>query len=185
MKNNTSSFVIADPNKCVGCRACELACFAVHNKSNSKGYTVGTVTTPVVPRLFLVRDEEFAMPIQCRHCEDAPCANSCPVNAIKREHNALVVKEELCIGCKTCILACPFGALDLLPQYVKGQEVKQAFEDDSKKIAYKCDLCIKENEQACISACPKGALTLINPASDKKVKNVKAALGIFETMKNL
>lgn len=185
MRSQMSSFIIADPNKCVGCRSCELACFAVHNTKNSTGYTVGTVTTPVIPRLFLVKDESFAMPVQCRHCEDAPCANSCPVNAIKKTDKAIVVDEKLCIGCKTCILACPFGAIELLPEFQSGEEVRQYGLDDPKKIAYKCDLCSGNDEFACVSACPKDALSLVEPKQDKKAKNLKAALGIFETMKNI
>ena len=185
MRNEISSFVIADPTKCVGCRTCELACFTVHNSKNETRYTVGTVKTPVIPRLFLVKDEDFAMPVQCRHCEDAPCANSCPVNAIKKADNAIIVDEKLCIGCKTCILACPFGALELLPEYNEAQEVQQYGLEEPKKIAYKGDLCSKMDGYACIEACPKDALSLVEPALDKKTKNLKAALSILETMKNL
>ncbi len=55
MKNKIGSFVIADPNKCTGCRACEVACFTMHNQHNNVGYTVGTVDIPVIPRLYLVK----------------------------------------------------------------------------------------------------------------------------------
>ena len=54
MKKEIGSFVVGDSTKCTGCKACELACFTVHNrKSNHLGKTVGTVTVPVTPRLFL------------------------------------------------------------------------------------------------------------------------------------
>lgn len=183
MKSRLGSFVIADPNKCTGCRACELACFVVHNKNNNIGYTVGTVEVPVIPRLFLVKDDKVCMPIQCRHCEDAPCLNVCPAKAIKKENNTMIVNEEVCIGCKTCLLACPFGAISLLPQYNDGKEVEQRIIDESNKIAYKCDLCKDNEKKACIEACPQKALELISPMENKKEKNKQAALSLLMTNK--
>lgn len=183
MKNKLGSFVIADPNKCTGCRSCEVACFTMHNKENKVAYTVGTVEIPVIPRLYLVKDDKFCMPVQCRHCEDAPCLNTCPVKAIKRENNIISVVEEKCIGCKTCLLACPFGAIDLLPQYKDGKEVEQIGIDDSNKMAYKCDLCKQNNKLACVEACPQEALKLVTPMDDKKSKNKQAALSLLMTNK--
>ena len=85
MKKEIGSFVVGDSTKCTGCKACELACFTVHNrKSNHLGKTVGTVTVPVTPRLFLTKFEQGCMPIQCKHCEDAPCLNACTKGAISR-----------------------------------------------------------------------------------------------------
>ncbi|MDU2198952.1 MAG: 4Fe-4S dicluster domain-containing protein [Peptostreptococcaceae bacterium] len=179
MKNKLGSFVIADSSKCTGCRACEIACFTNHNKENNVGYTVGTVEVPVIPRLYLVKDDNVCMPIQCRHCEDAPCLNICPVNAISREDSTMIVDNDKCIGCKTCLLACPFGAIDLLPQYKDGKEVEQRVIDESNKIAYKCDLCKNDEKIACIDACPNKALKLITPMEDKRNKNKKAALGLL------
>ena len=164
MKNKLGSFVVADPSKCTGCRACEVACFTSHNANNNVGCTVGTINIPVIPRLYLVKDDAVCMPIQCRHCEDAPCLNTCPVKAISRIDNSVIVDEVKCIGCKTCLLACPFGAIDLL-------------------IAYKCDLCKDKDKLACVNACPNQALKLVTPLEDKKAKNIKAALSLLSTNK--
>ena len=116
MKKEIGSFVVGDSTKCTGCKACELACFTVHNrKSNHLGKTVGTVTVPVTPRLFLTKFEQGCMPIQCKHCEDAPCLNACTKGAISRIDHQVIVDAEKCIGCKDCMQACPFGAIALLP----------------------------------------------------------------------
>ena len=68
MKKEIGSFVVGDSTKCTGCKACELACFTVHNrKSNHLGKTVGTVTVPVTPRLFLTKFEQGCMPVSYTH----------------------------------------------------------------------------------------------------------------------
>lgn len=179
MEKNIASFVVADYSKCIGCRACEIACFVSHNKNNNVGFTVGTVEVPLMPRLYLVKEGNLCMPIQCRHCEDAPCLNTCVNKAIKKENNIMFVEDSLCIGCKTCLLACPIGAIDLQPQYIEGKKVEQINLEEEKKIAYKCDLCKDSEKIACINTCPNQALKLINPIDDKKCKNKKAAISLL------
>ncbi|BCG59185.1 4Fe-4S dicluster domain-containing protein [Paenibacillus sp. URB8-2] len=149
-RERPNSFVIAEAGKCIGCKACELACFAVHNQDNGVAASVGTITMPVLPRLYVIRSDSFAMPVQCRHCENAPCAGVCPVQAIRQEEGAILIDEDRCIGCKACAMACPFGAVSLYKSYGNGQEIEQPYlkeqqngrlERKTRIIAYKCDLC--------------------------------------------
>ena len=63
------------------------------------------------PRLHETKTSHGIVHIQCRHCEDAPCAEVCPVAAITHGDNTIDLNESTCIGCKMCALACPFGAI--------------------------------------------------------------------------
>lgn len=87
-------FVMADPQWCTGCKTCLAACSDVHKKQGLQQH----------PRLALVCTPEQTAPVQCHHCEDAPCQQVCPVNAISRHDDAIQLNETLCIGCKLCAL---------------------------------------------------------------------------------
>ncbi len=116
---------------CMGCHACEVACKQEH------GLGVG----PRLVRVF--EDTPDFRPVYCHHCANAPCLESCPVDAISRNALGIVlIENDLCIGCRECLEACPFGAMQF---------------DDDREIAVKCDLCVErlQNNQrpACIQAC--------------------------------
>ena len=95
-------FVIADSTVCIGCRTCEAACAETHRQQGLQA----------MPRLHLMRNEKESAPQMCHHCEDAPCAAVCPVNAINRVDGAVQLNESLCVSCKLCGIACPFGAIE-------------------------------------------------------------------------
>ena len=117
---------------CMGCHACEVACKQEH------GLGVG-------PRLVRVieKSPDF-IPVYCHHCANAPCKEACPEEAITRNEQGIVlIDKELCIGCKACMEACPFGAMQF---------------DDDHDLAVKCDLCIErlkdDKGPACADVCP-------------------------------
>jgi Fe-S-cluster-containing dehydrogenase component len=125
-------------NDCMGCHACEVACKQEH------GLDVG-------PRLLRVLEKSpDYIPIYCHHCAKAPCKEACPVEAISRNEQGIVlIDNDLCIGCRECLEACPFGAMQF---------------DEQNEIAVKCDLCIErlaeKKQPACISVCPTGCIHL-------------------------
>jgi len=121
---------------CIGCHTCEVACKQEH------GLGVG-------PRLVRVIEKtaDF-IPVYCHHCAKPPCREACPVDAISRNEQGIVlIDNDLCIGCRECIEACPFGAMQF---------------EEIQEVAVKCDLCIErlaENKlPACMSICPTGCI---------------------------
>lgn len=149
-------YAILEPSACTGCRTCELACEA--RTPTSKAILSSMITDPQAPDRIYVEagyDSEkgiFPVPIFCHHCEDAPCMKVCPVDAISKneKHNAVILNNEDCIGCKECMMACPFGALTL---------------GGSGKVV-KCDLCIDRiedgEEPSCVVSCPQDILKFID-----------------------
>lgn len=115
------------------------------------------------------------MPIQCKHCEDAPCLNTCPNKATKKENNAIIIKEEACVGCKICIIACPIGAIEIVSKEIKLDDIdsdKLYFKE--QMIANKCDLCVgKEDGPACVKVCPTKAFKIVKEEDVKVIINDK------------
>ena len=128
-----------DPSKCTGCLQCEMACsyenHGVFNISKSR------------IKVFNFEHEGRKVPYTCTQCAEAWCLHACPVEAIKVDAatGAKVVLEAVCVGCKVCTIACPFGTIN----YVQ----------DSGKVQ-KCDLC--GGDPACAPACPTGAIAYLD-----------------------
>ncbi len=94
-------FVVAEPLWCTGCNTCLAACSDVHKTQGLQQH----------PRLALAKTSTITAPVVCHHCEEAPCLQVCPVNAISQRDDAIQLNESLCIGCKLCAVVCPFGAI--------------------------------------------------------------------------
>ena len=124
--------------KCTGCRLCELVCSVVHEG----------VSNPSRSRVKIMKweSEGLYVPISCQQCEDAPCMNVCPVKAISRDDALDYVKVDydVCIGCRSCVAVCPFGAM--------------SFDVIDKKV-FKCDLC--DGEPQCVRFCEEKAIDYV------------------------
>lgn len=98
-------------------------------------------------KVFDFHDEGRKVPYTCTQCAEAWCLNACPVEAIKIDAGtgAKVVVDAVCVGCKVCTIACPFGTINS--------------NHDSGKVQ-KCDLC--GGDPACATACPTSAITYVD-----------------------
>lgn len=153
-------FVITEPSKCIGCRTCEIACALAHPIGDGSTQTL----TPenFKPRLKLVKTLEVTAPVQCRHCVNAPCVNACPTSALVYRDNTVQLIEARCIGCQSCVLACPFGAMEVISVPAKKTNLGTLSVDDFISVAHKCDMCIEvPSGPACVTVCPTDALHII------------------------
>ena len=151
-----NSKLLVDIDLCVGCFSCEVACKQEHNLPQG----------PRLIKVIQVGPKEVGgklimafIPKHCRHCEKPPCIESCPVDAISKRNDGIVLfNDKLCIGCGNCIEACPFGAPQLNPE---------------TKVVQACDLCHERIDRselpACVQNCPNKALHFCDPndLSDK------------------
>ena len=159
--------IYADSDKCRACRKCELACIASHNNMTIKEAVKSR--GELASRVHVVKTDTIKLPVQCRQCEDAPCARVCPTQALVQATTGskIVMRTQFCAGCGLCIMACPYGAISR--SFIKLTEEEKARLDRSEPriVAVRCDLCsewrVREGKAsgACVESCPAGALRMI------------------------
>jgi len=134
--------LLLDLDVCIGCTSHGAACNRVnHNTMTFRAAELDSIGP---------------LPVICRHCEDPACVKACPRDAMRKEEDGTVRRSaNLCTGCQSCVLACPFGVL-----------AAPDAPDDSRMLAgfamSKCHLCfdrVAEGKMpACVATCPTGAL---------------------------
>ena len=142
---------------CMGCGLCRVYCQTAHSKSKDilKAFKIDDPRP--LPRVRVERNGETCFSIQCRHCDEPMCVYSCLTGAAYKDPVTGMVRvdPEKCIGCWTCVVACPNGALT---------------RDIGNHVVAKCDLCPDEEIPACVANCPNEALVLVTDDEEKKVK---------------
>jgi carbon-monoxide dehydrogenase iron sulfur subunit len=156
--------IFVNTDRCVACKTCEVIC-ALHRSSLSR--RLPEALYEKIPPQARVRVEptggENGFPVQCRHCQDAPCLDACPAAALYRDPEGLVlVHDDRCIGCWMCVMVCPFGA-------------PQPFRSFRKIL--KCDLCKGMDAPSCVESCPTHALSLVDPEDIARGKFVAPGKG--------
>jgi molybdopterin-containing oxidoreductase family iron-sulfur binding subunit len=99
--------MLIDLHKCVGCYACAIACKSENVSPPGVAYRkVLDIETGKYPKL-----KRDYVPVLCNHCENPPCVTACPVKATKARPDGIVDMDYMkCIGCRACLIACPYGA---------------------------------------------------------------------------
>lgn len=149
--------VYAREQYCAGCKLCEVHCIVAHSEYPNDIVKAFKKQQPrPKARVVVEENRPVTFALQCRHCEEAYCVKSCITGAMHRDEAGVVKNnEERCVGCWTCILACPYGAI--------------VQDDKGKKVAAKCDLCSDlGSEPACVQNCPNGALVYAEEAPGPK-----------------
>ena len=154
--------LFVDPEKCSGCRLCESVCSLNHEK----------VWNPTRARIKIVKWETAGLyvPMVCQQCETALCDVVCPMHAINRdeETGAMLVDYELCVGCKLCMMFCPFSGIEL---------------DARKGRILKCDLC--NGDPLCAKFCEPKALQYVDATALNLKKKIAAAQKLSDLMKKI
>jgi Fe-S-cluster-containing hydrogenase component 2 len=140
--------LMINPEKCIGCRTCEVICsFKKTGEFNPQNAAVSVLSYD---------EAAVSVPMMCMQCEEPSCMKVCPAGAVVRtEIGAVTIDEKKCIGCKMCISACPLGNI--------------TYNSKEKKLV-KCNLC--DGEPKCAQFCPSGAIQYKegNPVNMNKKK---------------
>lgn len=153
-----------DPNRCLGCRACQIACAV--NRHLSPG-----VFHRRVQLVELQREQgvaKYFLTSACNHCESPECFRLCPQRAYRKRRDGVVLHDPVrCTGCGTCLRGCPFGAPTIDPTTAK---------------TTKCQLCHERLDAGempfCVSACPVDALSLLDLTDGSPDQYVRELPGV-------
>jgi formate dehydrogenase iron-sulfur subunit len=158
MANDKPKGVLVDLTRCIGCRGCQVACKQWNERSVKKTVLNGNFTNPpelnseCYTNIKYVEQEQNGLPVwsfiknQCLHCKNPACASVCPVEALKKtEAGPVTYNFERCIGCRYCMLACPF----YVPKYEWEKAVPWV-----RKCTFCSDRVANGLVPACIKVCP-------------------------------
>ena len=127
---------------CLGCHLCEYNCaFANSGQTNIVKALKGK---SIFPRIHVEGEDKITFAVSCRHCEDPMCVKSCISGALSKKDGTVCIDRNKCVGCFTCILVCPYGAMS----------------QDANGAVQKCELCMGNTcgEPACVKGCPNRAI---------------------------
>lgn len=138
--------ILVNEEVCIGCGLCEVYCIVQHSKSKDIIKAYKREHPRPLSRVRVEEARPISFAIQCRHCEDPPCVIACLSGAmhLDGEKGFVMHDAEKCMGCWTCIMVCPYGAI--------------VMDVSGRKVVAKCDLCPDLDIPACVANCPNEAL---------------------------
>jgi len=160
--------MLIDANKCAaGCDDCVTACQDEHGwgAGSKDEQNSNQLQKAQWVRIVKVKDKstqhEVQLPLMCQHCEAPPCADVCPTGAsFKRADGIVLVDKHLCIGCRYCMMACPYKARSFIHESLHDQ---QAHTPRGKGTVESCNFCVHRVDSgeipACVESCQHGAMT--------------------------
>jgi len=185
--------MVIDLDKCVGCQACTIACKEENNIPHGSPQEQKRRTEIYWNKVIAVSNGKYPtvsidfIPMPCMHCNNAPCVTVCPAKATYRREDGIIMQDfRRCLGCKYCIVACPYGARNFNykepeeeeyhrpdPPPSRSQRGSWPFPHRVHGVVEKCTFCfhridqaIKEGRKvgdevvpACVEACPTKART--------------------------
>jgi anaerobic carbon-monoxide dehydrogenase iron sulfur subunit len=151
--------LIVDESKCTGCLLCVIACSVRHT---------GDVRLDRSHISLWKTDEEHYVPLTCHHCETPSCVVACPTKACSQDSESLrvIIDGDKCIGCRTCVIACPFG---------------HAHYDRVSRVSVKCDYC--DGEPECVRVCEPKAISYVQ--ADEVSLGKRRAVPLARSVKRL
>ncbi|MBP5311435.1 MAG: 4Fe-4S binding protein [Clostridia bacterium] len=136
---------------CLGCHLCEYNCAFANSGMKDMAYALKG--KKIFPRIHVEGEDKITFAVSCRHCEDPMCVKSCIAGAISKADGVVKINRDKCVGCLTCMLVCPYGAL--------------APAEDG--IMQKCELCLENTSgsPACVKGCPNKAIVYEERSADQ------------------
>ena len=135
--------VFVNEKWCLGCHLCEYNCAFANSGCDDMDKALKG--KDIFPRIKVEGDDKITYAVSCRHCTDPICVRSCISGALSKSEDGMVsIDKNKCIGCLTCVLVCPYGAIS----------------QDETGAVQKCELCLKNScgSPACVAGCPNNAI---------------------------
>jgi len=150
--------MLVDVNKCAdGCTDCVDACNHEHGLNGKGRRETDAQYIRVIDLKDKTTGKQYSLPMMCQHCETAPCVDVCPTGAsFRREDGIVLVDKHTCIGCRYCMLACPYKARSFVHENLSDQVPTTP---RGKGTVESCNFCVHRVDQAqqpaCVEACGK------------------------------